>query len=53
MSETVIAPECTHDQTAEVNPSDPPPEQENKEVQDTAVPGTAPVIVWRTLMLEQ
>lgn len=49
MSETVSAPESDHDQTTEVPPSDPPPLADNKEEQGTV----APVIVWRTLMLEQ
>ncbi|NUT84381.1 hypothetical protein THH46_12765 [Pseudomonas sp. NA13] len=49
MSETVSAPDSDQDPTTEVTPSAPPPLAENKEEQGTV----APVIVWRTLMLEQ
>ncbi|WP_434705911.1 hypothetical protein J3P85_11675 [Pseudomonas sp. Z1-12] len=49
MSEAVSSPESDQDPTAEVPPSDPAPLEENKAEQGTV----APVIVWRTLLLEQ
>ena len=49
MSETVSTLETDQDQTTEVTPSAPAPLEEDKEEQDFV----APVIVWRTLMLEQ
>ncbi|MFQ6556526.1 hypothetical protein Q7F05_11275 [Pseudomonas sp. Lb2C1-1] len=53
MSETVSTLETDQDQTTEVTPSAPATLEENKAVQDSAAPAAAPVIVWRTLMLEQ
>ncbi|MEX0162197.1 hypothetical protein MRBLPD1_000663 [Pseudomonas brassicacearum] len=49
MSETVSTPQSDQDSTTETSPSAPAIVEQNKEEQDTA----APVIVWRTLMLEQ
>lgn len=49
MSETVSTPDSDQDPAIEVTPSAPAPLEEDKEEQDFV----APVIVWRTLMLEQ
>ncbi|SDB16147.1 hypothetical protein SAMN03159382_01485 [Pseudomonas sp. NFACC23-1] len=53
MSESVPAPQSDQDPTTKEPRSAPATVEKNKQVQDTAAPVAAPVVVWRTLMLEQ